>query len=521
MTTVVRVRQPLTILSMSNQRESRSQSKRLRAQAEYDEQDGDFMFTRAKRQKTAPAKEPPPPPPEPEPAPKSTVKKPRGRPANGKKRVSSPPPKQQQGGDEVKAPVTTSKRPTRRKRNSSPPLQEEPLDVPKKRPTRRKRGSIDEVAEEQQAQHPVAFNRTNGVAAAKDDSARRTSGRLSRKKLPAPVEEDDVQTTPATVDTPHEKDPNATKIALPFSDTPINNRNKEFRKKGGAGAGGARRSSITMRGRRASSLIENGQSAIPHKEVDPSEFYKHIEAEVQSEPRRMKQLLTWCGERALSEKPPHGTTAPAVLGARAIQDYLLKDFGVKSEFSDWFSREDEPSSSARPTRPVVIQPNPINVEHDRKIASLEARIKRLKEQRKSWRALQTPLPQVAPLYPPDADPKKAPLPDASLLDAEEAKMLESLTDPSSAFAHLKSITRSRLQTIQSSVEFKVDNLADSIHKMDLRVMIAGKQADKVLALSSERLKDREAREKEVTGTKELPVMEVLRSLGRILPENGG
>lgn len=188
---------------------------------------------------------------------------------------------------------------------------------------------------------------------------------------------------------------------------------------------------------------------------------------------------------------------------------------------------------------MVIQPNPINVEHDKKIASLEARIKRLvlmfgpkycimlmrsfrlKEQRKSWRALQTPLPQASPLYPQDADPKKAPLPDASFLDAEEAKMLESLVDPSSSFAHLKSTTRSRLQTIQSSVEFKVDNLADSIHKMNLRVLTAGKQADKVLALSSERLKEREEREKEATRTKELPVMEVLRSLGRILPENGG
>lgn len=63
--------------------------------------------------------------------------------------------------------------------------------------------------------------------------------------------------------------------------------------------------------------------------------------------------------------------------ARAIQDHLLKDFGSKSEFSDWFSREDETSSTARPKRPVVIQPNPINVEHDKKLASLEARIKRL------------------------------------------------------------------------------------------------------------------------------------------------
>lgn len=94
----------------------------------------------------------------------------------------------------------------------------------------------------------------------------------------------------------------STTIALPFSDTPVINRNKEMRKKG---AGGARRSSLGMRGRRASSLIDNGHSAIPHKEVDMKEFYKHIEADL-PEPRRMKQLLTWVGERALGEKPAHG-----------------------------------------------------------------------------------------------------------------------------------------------------------------------------------------------------------------------
>ena len=45
----------------------------------------------------------------------------------------------------------------------------------------------------------------------------------------------------------------ATKIALPFADTPINKRNKELRK-------GHRRSSTGIRGRRASSLIDSGTS---------------------------------------------------------------------------------------------------------------------------------------------------------------------------------------------------------------------------------------------------------------------
>ena len=48
-----------------------------------------------------------------------------------------------------------------------------------------------------------------------------------------------------------------TKIALPFADTPIIRRNKEMRKGGGDGS---RRSSLGMRGRRASSLIDGGKS---------------------------------------------------------------------------------------------------------------------------------------------------------------------------------------------------------------------------------------------------------------------
>lgn len=53
----------------------------------------------------------------------------------------------------------------------------------------------------------------------------------------------------------HSKD--VTKIALPFADTPIIRRNKEMRKGGGDGG---RRSSLGMRGRRASSLIDSGKS---------------------------------------------------------------------------------------------------------------------------------------------------------------------------------------------------------------------------------------------------------------------
>ncbi len=116
-------------------------------------------------------------------------------------------------------------------------------------------------------------------------------------------------TSEVVTDTSVEIGAESTKIALPFSDTPIINRNKELRRK----TGGGRRSSLGLRGRRASSLIDNGHNATPHEQVETSQFYKHIEAEGLSEPRRMKQLLTWCGERALGARPSHNNPDSAAI----------------------------------------------------------------------------------------------------------------------------------------------------------------------------------------------------------------
>ncbi|KAH8881563.1 hypothetical protein GQ53DRAFT_702042 [Thozetella sp. PMI_491] len=516
MTTLVYTRQPLQVLSMSNLPERRS--KRLAGglnpssdlvptpASVYDEQDGDFHFTRGpKRVKAAP--------PEPEsapavPAPAPVTKKSVGRPPKQTraKRASSqqpeesapaPPtrPSRTSRASATAAPATTTTRRTSARRKESiehdaspPPApdEEERLVIPKKRGSLRqqKRTASESIQEEEgrRAQEP--------------------SGTPLMTERGGPGDGSGASLT-------------SQQIALPFSDTPIIARNKEMRKN--HRASGGRRSSLGMRGRRASSLIENGHSALPHREVDPAEFFKHIEAGVLSEPRRMRQLLMWCGERALSEKPPHGSHgSSAVLGARAIQDQLLKDFGSRSEFSDWFSREDAP----KPPVPTVLKPNPRNIEHEAKIAELEAKIKRLKEEKKTWEALAKPLPQAPPLYT-EEDPTQAPLPDEDLLDPKEVNILSSLTDPSSAFSALRRQTQSRVQNLQSSLEFKVDQLADSVHKLNQRVATGDRQADKVLASSSSRLKSREEKEKAATGTKALPTMEVLRSLSRILPEGGG
>ncbi|KAK3715971.1 hypothetical protein LTR37_006701 [Vermiconidia calcicola] len=171
------------------------------------------------------------------------------------------------------------------------------------------------------------------------------------------------------------------RIQLPFADTPIIKRNKEMRK--ASAETSHRRSSSGMRGRRASSLIDEGRgneasellppaasnrsrscpelntqvsglstppssenvafrppeaialnsiaqetladdriptTALPHSEVSSADFFKHISAEV-TEPRRMRCLLGWCGTRALPAKPdaPTESTVGLNLEFRALQ----------------------------------------------------------------------------------------------------------------------------------------------------------------------------------------------------------
>ncbi|KAF3357868.1 hypothetical protein VdG1_05533 [Verticillium dahliae VDG1] len=481
----------------------------------WDEKDGDFHFTRkAKRVKTAqPADEPEP---EPAPAPAPAKKSSRGRsqpkeraPSTQQSEMPAPAP-----APETKATSKTAvperRRTSRRNASLDPAPAEEVAIVQPKRATRRStRHSTDRIEEEPPAPKPAA--KTTSKVATKAAPKRK------HRQVDAPEdtpEEAAGRHTPRAVDDSVE----SAKITLPVSDTPVINRNKEMRKKGG----GTRRSSLGMRGRRASSLIESGHNAIPHREVATSEFYKHIEAEGLSEPRRMKQLLTWCGERALLQKPPHGSAnAHIVNGARAIQELLLKDFANKSECSDWFAREDAPRA------PVVLQPNPRNLEHQEKIDQLEQKVKRLKEEKKKWLSLKkTPIPDISPLFPeqPADSAQKQPvvLPDLKSLEANEALMLSYLTDPATSFDGHRKAVQTRLLRVQSGLEFKIDQLADSVHKLLQRVDTAGREADKVLGLSAKRLKEREHREKTASGTREMPAMEVLRSLGRLLPpENEG
>ncbi|EXK78201.1 hypothetical protein FOQG_17125 [Fusarium oxysporum f. sp. raphani 54005] len=520
MTTLVTTRRPLQVIKMSNEH-GRRLSKRLAAAAATDyEHDADFAFVRkSKRIKTNKTDEPKP---EAVPEPKAEpVKKPtNGRPAAKQRAAKAPttngtiveeePPEK-----ETSATTKPIMRKSSRRKAIVDTSDEREIKVPKRPSTSRSTRRSGEAQEKETSQpapasipepelEPQPETVPQAAPASRANGAPKKRGSGAKPTRPPPDWDKSPQRKPPV---------QSATITLPMSDTPIINRNKEMRKKGG---NSNRRSSLGNRGRRASSLIESGQTAIPHREVNPADFYKHIEAEGLTEPRRMKQLLTWCGERALVGKPPHGTpNSNAILGARAIQDRLIKDFAAGSEFSDWFSREDDAQEV-----PLVLRPNPRNMELDEKLAQLEINIKRLQDEKKAWQAIRKPPPEQ-PLLFSEGETGPIILPDFDLLDLDEGKIRGFLADETASFDAVQSQTESRLRTIQSSLEFQVDQLADNVHRLEQRVLVAGKEADKVLSVSALRLRQREEREKASAGTRDMPVIEVLRSLGDILPEGGG
>ncbi|KAJ5155081.1 Mtw1 kinetochore complex DSN1 [Penicillium coprophilum] len=333
------------------------------------------------------------------------------------------------------------------------------------------------------------------------------AGRPPKAKHQAQLSESNGYNSPA-------QPPEGTKVALPVADTPVIQRNKEFRGgKGDKSEKGRRRSSLGMRGRRASFLIDSGTSnALPHREVGTADFYKHIADDGIPEPRRMRQLLIWCATRALGEKPSGGSNSDdqsARLAARVIQEELLQDFSSNSELSNWLGRED-----LNPPAVVVKKPNPRNVQNTDKIKELEEHIQKLHKERQSLNALlrQPVIPTVKAKPQPDNQQKDKHSSrisqreeiDPSLLDPSQQAILESLNplyQPSGREPSTPSLTRppitpsavsAQLSRITSGLAPTLDAFAAGVHDIELYRASADTVSSRILRICSQRLEERDA-----------------------------
>ncbi|KAF2681654.1 hypothetical protein K458DRAFT_343230 [Lentithecium fluviatile CBS 122367] len=423
-------------------------------------------------------------------------------------------------------------KPTPARKKKNPIVAPEPVEAAPQRRRRSARLSGDKHQLTQVDGPPETA--TPAPAPKRTKKSAPTENEKSRQATPAPEREKGafVGTQTPKQDQLHvskKRDGGATKIMLPFADTPVITRNKEMRKKDGH-----RRSSTGLRGRRASSLIDSGMSnALPHSEVEVRSFFKYIEQSL-PEPRRMKQLLTWCGSRALPDKPSGDVkNANAIMAARAIQQELIDDFASKPELSDWFSRED----TAPP--PTVKKPNPQNEKNKATLQELEEEVKRLGEEKAAWEALASssnlmptpPLPTI-----------QTPIPsldeiDASLLDPSQAAILLSLQHaqsgepqpasstsdpkpPSSAFTFTTpTALKSHLTKLSQSLEPSIDLFADGVHKIEQYHNTAERAADRVLGTAAKRLEERERGGKEKVGSEGIGVGDVLRGLAGVLNDS--
>ncbi|KAJ5197793.1 uncharacterized protein N7498_006910 [Penicillium cinerascens] len=381
------------------------------------------------------------------------------------------------------------------------PVKGQTTELPTRRPTRGTAKGAD-TEHEPQLESATRSSGTREPLEYQPEEKKRKRGRPGK---PKPTEQNGFKSP--------DQPPAGTKIALPIADTPVIQRNKELR--GGKSDKGQRRSSLGLRGRRASSLIDSGASnALPHREVSTADFYKHIADDGLPEPRRMRQLLIWCATRALGDKRlgSHSDDQSARLAARAIQEDLVKEFSSNSGLSNWFSRED-----VNPPTVVVKKPNPRNVQNTDKIKDLEEQIQKLQKERHALNALskQPPIPRIsergtgpsdqakAERYPKKPSPKQI---DSALLDPSQQSILASLDpsakvqpqpeEPSSSSTTQPpmspSTVSSRLSRITTVLAPTLDSFAAGIHDIEMYRTTADAVSSRILRTCARRLEERDA-----------------------------
>lgn len=228
----------------------------------------------------------------------------------------------------------------------------------------------------------------------------------------------------------------------------------------------------------------------------------------------------------------------------------MNEFSSRNNLSYWYDREDTTPAA------VVKKPNPRNIQNAEKLQQLDAelaryvytyfldshhksselmRIFRLQAEKRTWDDLLASTSQPkASTETADAESSSQPQLDISprsinpsLLDPSQADHLQTLLSSislnSSDSAATQSsttleTTKQRVGTIASSLEFKIDKLADGAHKLEQYTAQAQKLADRMLSVGAEKLeeRDRGVREKSSSGSGQVDALDRLRGLSRVL-----
>ncbi|KAJ2850416.1 hypothetical protein IWW36_001905 [Coemansia brasiliensis] len=149
--------------------------------------------------------------------------------------------------------------------------------------------------------------------------------------------------------------------------------------------GKRRRSTFSMRGKRASS-IGGGFKAMPHDAVDASDFYRHISPEM-PEPIRLRQLLAWCARKTAQvpewpkELPSHVAQLLSDAAREAVDD-IHSAFERGEIATSWYHRPVDSEEQLKEDDEV--QPHPENRANEEAKEKLLARIAKLQAENEAW-----------------------------------------------------------------------------------------------------------------------------------------
>lgn len=324
-------------------------------------------------------------------------------------------------------------------------------------------------------------------------------------------------------------------VALPVSDTPIIRKNQQLRQNGGDGR---RRSSLSMRGKRASS-IGNGFQSLPHPDIPASEFYKHISEDL-PDPVRMKQLLAWCARRVLDDSKTrpslHGKETDEELQAaniaRTIEEEVLKDLIDNKITTSWYHQPDQPPES------LEKKPHPQNLNNAAKMEEMEEKIAQLEAEEAVWQALlakhttaavsqaegdegdAAAAAAAAAPPPPPAEPKErfarnvGRTVDLDLLPAHEAEFVHSLSARRSAGGEGVRGNEDWLREGETNLEFQIDSMLQSLHQQRQYLRQADATGGRLLEAAATAMAAAEKQGRLGSEARGIGTLDVLRQLSR-------
>ncbi|KAK9322227.1 Mis12-Mtw1 protein family-domain-containing protein [Lipomyces orientalis] len=300
-----------------------------------------------------------------------------------------------------------------------------------------------------------------------------------------------------------------TVVSLPLTDTPMIRRNQQLRQQ----APNGRRSSLGLRGKRASSL-SNRLVAVPHADISSEDFYKHLDSDL-PDPHRMKQLLTWCAHRSMEETKglakERWAHSPAAAIARVIEEQLLRDLTDGKISTSWWNRPVCPGfvidrsviNDFQDDEGRLKKPNPQNIANLAKIDEFKKRLERLRAEKKAWAEVEA---DIKPIVPPSSNI------DVSLLLPKEAAFL---SRQAGMTADESQPSAEAITLAAKDVELHVDSLRHSMHSVHSLSVAAEKYADQVLRDVASAMAKTEQKARTIAGTEGVGMREILQTLTKV------